>query len=492
MHCFALLIIDLISIAVSSAFAGVLCDNLQVSWELLFPVFPYFLLTMLTAVPVFLAAGLNRTLWRFTSLNDCLRITLAVLVTVLAAVAAGFSLNHMDGVARSLPIMQGLLMTCALAGTRVAMRVRHAIRYRKRTLGVPFIAARESVLVIGLNSAAEFFLRSAAQNGADRIAVAGVLSTADRHRGRLLRSCPILGRPEELEKVIHEFEVHGVHVDRIIVATKFESLSPAAREALLSAKKLLNIRVAMLDHTFGFNEELLASPKTCDGPLTSAELDFEQLASRPYLRWKRVLDSAAAIFCIVFLAPLMVFVGLIVLFDAGYPPIFWQQRPGALGKPIKVLKFRTMGSARDQQGRHLTDAERISVVGRFLRRVRLDELPQVYNVLFGQTSLVGPRPLLPADQSPGASARLGLRPGLTGWAQINGGRYLSIHDKAALDLWYVKNASFGLDVAILLSTARTILFGERIDRHAIREAWRELGCEPPGTLGTQETSQTLG
>ena len=90
---------------------------MQVSWELLFPVLPYFLLTMLTAVPVLLVAGLNRTLWRFTSLNDCLRITLAVLVTVLAAVAAGFSLNHMDGVARSLPIMQGLLTTCALVGT---------------------------------------------------------------------------------------------------------------------------------------------------------------------------------------------------------------------------------------------------------------------------------------------------------------------------------------------------------------------------------------
>jgi lipopolysaccharide/colanic/teichoic acid biosynthesis glycosyltransferase len=301
----------------------------------------------------------------------------------------------------------------------------------------------------------------------------------------------ILGRPEDLEKVLHELEVHGVRIDRIVIATKFDSLPQSARDALLRTERTLNIRFDLLDHTFGFSEAL-NPPKPASGPLISARLDFGQLASRPYLRWKRVLDSAAAIFCVVCLAPLMALVGLVVMLDVGYPPIFWQQRPGALGRPIKILKFRTMGAARDHQGRRLTDAERISVVGRFLRRVRLDELPQVYNVLFGQMSLVGPRPLLPADQSPGASARLRVRPGLTGWAQVNGGRHLSIHDKAALDLWYVKNASFSLDVAILLSTARTILFGERIDRLAIRRAWRELGCEPPGALGAQDTSHNLG
>ena len=106
--------------------------------------------------------------------------------------------------------------------------------------------------------------------------------------------------------------------------------------------------------------------------------------------------------------------------------------------------------------------------------------------LFGQMSLVGPRPLLPADQSPASFARLGLRPGLTGWAQIHGGRHLSVHDKAALDLWYVKNASFVLDVVILLRTARMILFGERVDRGAIHDAWRELGYEPPDMAGALE------
>jgi lipopolysaccharide/colanic/teichoic acid biosynthesis glycosyltransferase len=305
-----------------------------------------------------------------------------------------------------------------------------------------------------------------------------------------------LGCPEELETVLQDLEVHGVHIDRIVVATKFNGLPQSARDTLLRVCAKQNIQLDVFDGTFGLGDARPPSPQASSRASanntaeksTPAMLDFGQLASRPYLKWKSVLDCALAIFCIIALAPLMLLVGLIVLLDVGYPPIFWQQRPGALGRPIKVLKFRTMGPARDKSGRHLADAERSSVVGRFLRRARLDELPQVYNVLFGQMSLVGPRPLLPADQSPGATARLRLRPGLTGWAQINGGRHLSIDDKAALDLWYVKHASFGLDLAILLSTARTIVFGERIDRRAVREAWRELGYEQPGVLAVPEMS----
>jgi lipopolysaccharide/colanic/teichoic acid biosynthesis glycosyltransferase len=153
----------------------------------------------------------------------------------------------------------------------------------------------------------------------------------------------------------------------------------------------------------------------------------------------------------------MLLVGVIVMLDVGYPPIFWQQRPGARGRPIRILKFRTMGPARDRNRQALTDLQRVSRFGLFLRRLRLDELPQVYNVLLGHMSLVGPRPLLPIDQPESSTARLSLRPGLTGWAQIKGGRHLSIADKAALDLWYIENASFALDMRILANTVRMVL-----------------------------------
>jgi lipopolysaccharide/colanic/teichoic acid biosynthesis glycosyltransferase len=481
-----LLLVDLILIAISTALALILRDNLETSPDRLLQILPYLLLTLSAAVPVLLAAGLNRTLWRFTSLSDCLRVAAAVVVTVLVAVAAGFSLTRMEGVARSLPIMQGLLMACTLIGVRVAMRLRHAVRGRNRIFVASILGPREAVLVVGLTSLTDFYLRCVAESPSERVMVAGLLAGADRHRRRLMRSCPILGAPEDLEKVLSELGVHGIFITRIVITTRFEQLSPAAQKVLLHIEKTSDIRLDFLSERIGLGEGPrpppaagdMAAPRSENGSEGAAVAAFalaELAASRPYLRWKRVLDTVVAVVLVVCLAPVMLLVALVVMLDVGYPAIFWQQRPGVRGWPIRVLKFRTMGPARDRHDRPLADAERLSMVGRCLRRLRLDELPQVYNVITGQMSLVGPRPLLPIDQSPGFTARLAIRPGLTGWAQIKGGRDLSVDDKAALDIWYVRNASLRLDAVILLSTLRTVFYGERIDRDAIRQAWRELG-----------------
>jgi lipopolysaccharide/colanic/teichoic acid biosynthesis glycosyltransferase len=116
------------------------------------------------------------------------------------------------------------------------------------------------------------------------------------------------------------------------------------------------------------------------------------------------------------------------------------------------------------------DDQRSSAVGQALRRTRLDELPQLFNVLIGNMSLIGPRPLLPCDQAPEYAARLSVRPGLTGWAQVNGGRIISTSDKLILDVWYVQNASFLLDLSIIFRTVKMVLFGERINTDAISQA----------------------
>jgi lipopolysaccharide/colanic/teichoic acid biosynthesis glycosyltransferase len=202
--------------------------------------------------------------------------------------------------------------------------------------------------------------------------------------------------------------------------------------------------------------------------------DLEALASRPYFRCKRALDVVGAALAIVFLAPLIILVGLVVMLDVGLPPIFWQRRPGLRQWQFHLFKFRTMRNAHDRFGQRVPDADRVSIVGDLLRRVRLDELPQLFNILRGDMSFVGPRPLLPIDQSPAFAVRLAVRPGLTGWAQVKGGRVITPSDKAALDIWYVRNATFSLDVRIVLETVRMVLLGERVDRHAIQVAWREL------------------
>ena len=201
----------------------------------------------------------------------------------------------------------------------------------------------------------------------------------------------------------------------------------------------------------------------------------EAPARRPYWRAKRMFDIGAAACAIVVLAPLLLVVAVLVIVELGPPALFWQQRPGVGGRPFRLYKFRTMGRPYDADGRRIEDPHRLSVTGRFLRRFRLDELPQLFNILIGEMSFIGPRPLLQADQFPGLDARLAVRPGMTGWAQIKGGRELSAADKAALDVWYIRNACFRVDLEILLGTLRVVLLGERAaDGDAIRDAWHEL------------------
>jgi len=191
-----------------------------------------------------------------------------------------------------------------------------------------------------------------------------------------------------------------------------------------------------------------------------------------------MVDAFVAAFLVISLAPLATLVALVVALDVGFPLIFWQQRPGLHGRPFKLYKFRTMSAPHDKHSRRVPDEQRLSVVGRALRRTRLDELPQLYNVLVGDMSFVGPRPLLPCDQSPDYAARLSVRPGVTGWAQVNGGRIVSPRDKAILDIWYVNKASFVLDLKIVLRTMQMVLFGDRINTEAVYQARRDLDQLP--------------
>ncbi|MBM3553323.1 MAG: sugar transferase [Alphaproteobacteria bacterium] len=202
--------------------------------------------------------------------------------------------------------------------------------------------------------------------------------------------------------------------------------------------------------------------------------DLAALKQRPYWRIRRALDVAGALSLLMVLSPVMLCVAILIAIDVGLPVVFWQQRPGLNGRPFKLYKFRTMAAAHKANGERTPDDERTSDIGRFLRRTRLDELPQLLSILTGEMSFIGPRPLLPVDQPAAFSARLLVRPGLTGWAQVVGGREISAADKAALDIWYILNASPALDLEIVTRTVSMVLFGEGVDVLAVRRAWREL------------------
>lgn len=175
---------------------------------------------------------------------------------------------------------------------------------------------------------------------------------------------------------------------------------------------------------------------------------------------KRVFDIVGATVGLLLLSPVIVIVALTIRRQMGSPVLFGQTRPGLGGKPFRMIKFRSMRDATDSRGNALPDSERLTRLGRFLRSSSLDELPELWNVLKGDMSLVGPRPLL-MEYLPLYSAtqarRHDVRPGVTGWAQINGRNAISWDEKFALDVWYVDNRSLWLDLKIIWLTIRKVV-----------------------------------
>jgi lipopolysaccharide/colanic/teichoic acid biosynthesis glycosyltransferase len=195
---------------------------------------------------------------------------------------------------------------------------------------------------------------------------------------------------------------------------------------------------------------------------------------------KRVFDIAVAVVGLVLLSPVFALIGVGVLLTLGRPVFYRQLRPGKDGRLFPILKFRTMSEACDDVGVPLPDGERLSRFGRVLRGSSLDELPELANVLRGQMSLVGPRPLLSEYQelyTPEQRRRHEMTPGVTGWAQVSGRNLASWPERLAADVWYVDNWSLGLDFRILLKTIRVVLTREGISAQDHATAPRFTGSD---------------
>lgn len=192
--------------------------------------------------------------------------------------------------------------------------------------------------------------------------------------------------------------------------------------------------------------------------------------------FKRAIDLVFALVSLIILIPLFIILSFILIFNnKGAGVFFTQARPGKNAKIFKAIKFKTMTDEKDSKGELLPDKCRLTKFGRLIRSTSLDELPQLFNILLGNMSLIGPRPLLVKYlplYSPLQFRRHEVRPGLTGWAQINGRNTISWKKKFELDVWYVENFSFGLDVRIFFTTFKKILLRDGINQD------KESTCEP--------------
>lgn len=198
---------------------------------------------------------------------------------------------------------------------------------------------------------------------------------------------------------------------------------------------------------------------------------------------KRLFDILVSALLLLACSPLLLALAFVIRRNMGSPVLFRQTRPGLHGKPFTILKFRTMRDAKDKNGRPLPDADRLTKLGAFLRASSLDELPELWNVFKGEMSLVGPRPLLMQyleRYTPRQAKRHQVRPGLTGWAQIQGRNAISWEEKFELDVWYVEHRSFGLDLKILWKTLQTVLKREGISAPGEATAKEFMGSKREG------------
>jgi lipopolysaccharide/colanic/teichoic acid biosynthesis glycosyltransferase len=271
--------------------------------------------------------------------------------------------------------------------------------------------------------------------------------------GRAIGGVKVLGAPGQFEAVVKEFAIHGVYVERAVVAGEQDLLSSEVMREIQLVCDQNQIDLAFLPGLIGITE--WKQPPLVAAVPTLSITGGSPFALPSFLWFKRGIDLGGSLALLVLLCPLLMMVAFLVLVDVGLPVLFWQQRLGRNRRPFLMYKFRTLRPPFDEDGNPLS--VRMSAIGRILRASRIDELPQLLNVLIGDMSLIGPRPLLPEDQPANASVRLSIRPGITGWAQVNGGKLVTKERKAKLDEWYVRNASLWMDLRIMFMTFAYVL-----------------------------------
>ncbi len=398
-----------------------------------------------------LAFDLGRGLARYTSMRDAIAVAKMALATVALTSLGLFTLTRLDDVPRSIPALHFLVLTSLLLACRAIAVRRRERGYLKTAAG---FADPEQVLVIGANRLTWFYLRMVETLTRGRTNVVAVLDANPAFLGRTLYGRPVLAPPSDLSRVVTEYAVHGVRIDRIIVSSNRAHSPDSEWEDIETYCGAQGLRLSFLPDDLGID---LVDPVP---EMTRAALPAAPARSA-YFKVKRGCEFVLSLAMLCFLAPVLIALVIAVLIDVGWPAVFWQKRVGYLGQPLLVYKFRTLHAPFDRRGEFVEEKDRVSKLGNLLRRLRLDELPQLWNILAGNMSFVGPRPLLPVDQPENSERRLSVLPGITGWAQISGGKLVSQEDKGRLDEWYVQNASFRLDARIILRTFAIVVTGDR-------------------------------
>ena len=425
---------------------------------------PYWVLCTVFSLLFLVQFRVGQILPHFLSRRDVTQIIKMAATTAAFSSVTAFAAWRLELIPRSLPILHFIVLVGLLTGWRAIVG---AFERRRHGLVQPGQRVpRVSILIIGVGPTASLFIRLLKSLTDVRPNIVGLLDDDTRLHGRSIDGHLILGGVDRFEAVVAELASHGVKLQRVLIAHLDADAQQAARDALEGPCAKCGIELEAISERLGL---LSFDSDTVEESLRSTYALSKTRAQR-YLAFRRYADAALALCAIVVLSPVIALVALAIRLRLGAPVTFWQQRVGVHGEPIVVHKFRTFAPAVDAQGRLLSDEERSSALGRFLRACRLDELPQLFDVLRGHMSLIGPRPLLPVDLAEDCSIRLSVVPGLSGWAQVHGGKTITADEKNALDEWYVYHASLALDLRIIWTTLRIVVRGDARQDDALETA----------------------
>jgi lipopolysaccharide/colanic/teichoic acid biosynthesis glycosyltransferase len=413
----------------------------------------YWILSSGFALVAFFALRIQDGMTRNFSVHEALDIVEAVLFVELMTCAAMFTITRLDGIPRSMPFIHGMLLAGGLIAARMVVRV----VFSEAEASHDYHSRRERIILIGANRFAAAFIQLLRAYAPQREPVIAVLDQDAAMVGRAIAGVQVLGAPDELDSVITEFAIHGVDTDRVVVAGEVDFLRSAALAQIERICEKRQIELSFLPRMIGVTEWKV--PEKVGTVMLLQRQPSPPI--RAYFRVKRAIDVIASLALIILLSPFFLIASFLVLLDVGTPILFWQERVGWKGRAFLIYKFRTLGAPFDSDGTPVFSGRQPSAIGQLLRVSRIDEWPQLLNVLLGEMSLIGPRPLLPEDQPSNAALRLSVRPGITGWAQIHGAKLVTREEKEKLDEWYVRNASFWVDLWIAVATLR-LLLGRRL------------------------------
>ena len=424
-------------------------------------------LLLLTTI-VYSCLAVHRGMWRYATLGDLFAAAkLATLITIIF-VPVMFLIDRFENVPRLSLIIMWLLAVVGICGSRAI----YSRMMRPRSSANVMHEIDHSVvpiLLVGGGDTAELVIHLCERNRGRPMApkVVGILDDSAAV-GRTLGGVQVMGGLKAFRSSLTRLRVMGIEPKRLIVTKPPGEFHPQDFRSMMTTASMVGLAVDQLADLLRFRGEV---PET--RPTAKVRMELEPQVDA-YHRLKRIVDMVGSAAALLALSPLFLLIAFCVRLSQRESVLFEQVRIGRNGHEFTLYKFRTMSDPAAPDGGLLPDSERGLRLGAFLRRSRLDELPQLFNVLLGEMSLIGPRPLLLSEQPKVGdtilTGRLSVRPGLSGWAQVNGGQMLTSKQKNALDLFYIHNASPLMDTRIAILTLQMLLLGEKVNHKEIHRA----------------------